>query len=280
MNIINLNNTDTEAFIRQFESVLTHDIIYYMKVSDSTIGFGAEENGTPVGVICGHPNDDVMELLHLYVAENYRRQGIASQLLDEFYWETLDNSNTEIINVEYGLLPLENMTALAETLKEQGYTFHENSPNIEVFELDVKDLIKQKEISNDVISFREMGVGYHEKIVKLLQEEVGISDTTLPDTTEMDISHVIIQDGKITAFFWLERFREDLLRVGALHSTGGNQMVSDVISASITKIQQRMTPESVIICDLYGGVGKKALLHMTDGKIRPCTQLVSAFSLL
>lgn len=278
MKMVYLKDSNPEEFAAQFAPVLTGTALQFVTLSDKTICVGIENEGKAIAAICGHPNGDAMELVSLYVHEDCRRKKYASDLLEVFYWETFYCLDVDHINVEYSILPPETMDAVAATLKSKNYHFYEDHPDQEVFECDVRDLIHIEKISPEAQSFADMGVGHQEKVIHLLSETLGTNLTKIPHTTDMDISQVLIRDNTVVALFWVERYREDLVRVAALHSSGDGKLISTVVSASIKKAKEILTPESVVICDLYDGLGKKALTHMTGGKIRPCKQFAHAFA--
>lgn len=280
MNLIYLKNSNPQDFIAQFVSVLTAKAIYFIENSDKTVCVGLEEDGKAIAAICAHPQEDAMEIVSLYVHEGYRRKKNASELLEALYWETLNTDDVNHISAEYSLLPPETMKAVNATLTANRYHFYEKMQGQEVYECDVRDLVDIKSVNPEVQSFAEMGMGYHEKVLSLLNETMDTQLVKMPETTDMDISQVVIRDGVVVALFWVERYRDDLVRVAALHSSGDSKLVSTVVSASIKKAKEILTPESVVICDLYDGLGKKALTHMTDGKIRASEQFVRAFALL
>lgn len=280
MNIINFENTNKEEFILDFYDILDLETIHLLEYNEEAVAFGVEVDDEKVAVICGAPHENAMELLYLFVEEPYRLQGIATTLLRQFYWATFSCLSVDHMHTTYQLLETETLVALKETLSKNGYHFYIPNPNKENFECDVCDLVPQTNINPDVISFAEMGIGFQDKLVKLLNTEVGSTGNKIPESTEMNLSQVFIKNGEILAFFWIEQFNETLFRVAALYGSGDVHLISAVMSASIAKAKEQLSPDTVILCDLYEGVGKKALTHMTGGKLRHSTRSVHAFSTL
>lgn len=264
-----------KAFLDVYASLLSDVAIATILTGEDTIAFGVEEDGVPMGAICGRPQGDCMVLLSLFVHPDYRRRGVAQMLLDEFQWAAFGCLSADHIQVEYCMLSPETMEGLSATLTKAGYYFYETNGE-HTYETTVGELCTPEAVSDSAQPLTEIGKLHCNKIAKILQREVGTEGNVLPSSTDLALSHGIVKSGEVVAFFWVERLG-DVIRIGALHGTGNPRELSAVVMAAIAKAKATLPPETVVLCDLYHGVGEKLFSRMVEGELRPCTRFASAF---
>lgn len=257
--------------------LLSNEAIQAIAMSEQTLAFGLEEEGKPLGAVCAHPQGDVMQVLSLFVHPDHRGKGVGRALMEKLQWGAFGCPQVDYIHADYCLLPTQTMEDLKGFLTKVGYGFYSQNEQTALYECTVADLVPPKGVDGRVQSMAELAQVYVKKVARLLQGEVGTEGTGLPPSTDLALSQVIVEHGEVTTFFWVERLTQQVIRIGALHGEGSPQNIAAVVTVAIAKAKETLPPDTVVLCDLYHGVGKPALERMTGGNIRPSQRFVSAF---
>lgn len=119
--------------IKYFEPILTHEALLRIKADEPLIVIGAVKDGRPEGVLSGFISQDCFYINTLYVAPEYRRQGIAKKLVNALI-ESLKGKEILVISEfishnpkEDGLVDFYNSLGFIEDINEEGGAYVANA---------------------------------------------------------------------------------------------------------------------------------------------------------
>lgn len=265
-----------------FSSVLSDSAILLLMQKENTIGFGCLINGKPVAACISLIKNSNAEIASLFVLPEYRRQGIANALLSKLYWETFYTTNASYISASYSLLGEENSEALTSLFRFCGYRFDLHPKEYQLLEFKVKDLVSMHHSSDiTALPFSSIGKYYASIVAKKLNELEFTATATFPESTDFDLSLAIFKNQDLLAFVWVEKLTDTIYRLAAIYNSNDNaNTLKSLIGQLIQTAKEKLSPEDIVVADVYDCVSAKLINSLTAGKAQPSQLFMDAILII
>ena len=266
-----------DASLDVFAPVLSNSAISSVINKEKTIGFGCTIDEKPIAACLSVIKDRKAEIISLFVPPEYRRSGIGKELLSMLYWEVFYSSDAAYIGASYSLLSAENTEALNALFRSCGYRFDLHHSEYKLFEFGAKDLAPIANIPSLASPFSSLGKLYIKDISDKLFEMSFIETPSLPESTDFDFSMAIFENRSLSSFVWVEKLKDDIYRLAAVYNSSENSnSLKPLIGQLISVAKEKLSPEDLIIADVYDSASAKLVDRLTSGKARPSQRFMEA----
>ena len=216
---------------------------------------GAVEDDSAIGAIAFEVSDDIAIMKSIFVDENYRRRGVASELLDEAKRAFFDEG---IFNFVVYYDENEGLTAF---LEDEGFVCAQSDP-VYSYPIDramaSKKVMRLQEmgISKNVISYGELQIDIKQKAYGFLEQN-GINNSMLSSGSYDDkLSFAYVKDGNIKGVLLAREEEPDIYLNLLLTDETDSNIASYLLSAFANAIREQM---------LFGG---QLIMAVSNDKLR------------
>lgn len=264
-----------------FAPVLSNSAISSVINKEKIIGFGCTIDEKPAAACLSVIKDRKAEIKSLFVLPEYRRIGIGKALLSRLYWEVFYVSDAAYIEASYSLLSAENTEALNALFRSCGYRFDLHHSDYQLFEFSVNDLAPIANVPALASSFSALGKLYIKDIANKLFELAFIESPSLPESTDFDYSMAIFENRSLSSFVWVEKLKDGIYRLAAVYNSSENSnSLKPLIGQLISAAKEKLSPQDIIIADVYDSTSSKLVDRLTSGKARPSQRFMEAILII
>ncbi len=226
----------TTANHKYFEPFFVASVNESYKSGDAIIMFGLVEGSIAVGAIAATFTDMDIQILSLYVAPDYRRQGGGSLLVNTL----MDLTRDYVVNysIDY-LLNSSDSEELEAFLAAQG--FEETRGTIsDMYSIKLGDIVDNSVFKKDD-SFGVDFASLDEHEYGRLQKYAVATDAYIPekgleaDGVDKDVSILYKKDDELKGFIVFEKVAEDTLLVSGIQNDGDMTVPSNLMKRAFTE---------------------------------------------
>jgi len=254
MQIYVLNDNSRKTFKGMYNEPL------FVQSNENVFALGIVEDGKPAGILVSYVFLDEIAIQWMYVAEEFRRKGIASKLVQAIIF-TAKKSNVSDIYMTF----IKDELAVEAILKKNGFTVHKN-PNWMSFEATIADLktVSEEDVRPVTLSsFMTVGMAAVEEFNKYISKsasKIGVPLSVDPrDYSPFSCCSLV--DGKIDSLLLVDTNEKgDLVEMPWIYlGKNASDEAPAMYNATINALKATYEPETRLVVNCIDASMDKAI---------------------
>lgn len=236
-----------------FSTLFLPQIVDAIIKGEPVTALGAVKDKVAVGAVAGYLEDSVYKIISLYVAPDYRRQGVARKLLEKLEEFLLTDKNITAMEINYTVTEQEH-SELKPFCEKLGFEEEEQKgETLYTFTLAqaaASPLFKAGEKSNShILPFRQLS----EKLLREAQREAVLLDVPVPEAgllggeVDRDLSHALVDEGRIVGCVVFDRSLANLPTLACVWTNKAEAVVLPaLLKRAFQSASERYSEETVM----------------------------------
>lgn len=249
---MNLGYISTEL-LPVFSNLMDPQVVEAIKEGEPITAIGIEKDKVACGALTGFLDDGYFQILSLYVAPSFRRQGGATLMLNEIKRLLFQHTSIEKIRIDYTITHEEHET-LTAFLAASNFT-KENDFGLTLYKFSLGQILNSplfssssKEISN-LLAFNKIS----DNLLVTAQKRASVQNVPLPelpltsDELNRELSHAYIKNEEIQAFVIFDHSLGNMLTLScAWVDNTKPAILSVLLRKAMQRAKELYSPDTMI----------------------------------